>query len=547
MAFFVSNSDRGDRWLLPRRVILTVGIWLCAAGLLAPDNRETAIPDPTAFERRDVRSTTVHTTLGRSYSSVPTESFSVLNKPLGDSTLSSTDLTNDTPLPTVSTPKHSDNSVADAQLIEHDPHDEYSEPWKLAVKSSEVRMHARVNYCRGLHAGATEVAGGDEHENIPLGCFTTSPDGLRPKLQAPASDDEAISACINSCAAEGGFLFALVTTTRGCTCANLLGKRLASKTPNHTLWGTESAAASLSRCRDFDGSVAAFRLGAWPPKGALNSAIETIASPTARPVITVFIWANPRLASIFRTCRLSRMSTAYDYDVFDLRHQVRNANKEHVAALLSRFPGKKMIVFDGCCVPGWMLMAWPANTTLVVASDESAQWGFGNKKHYFGPHGPDGEVPSDSERRIMLPSEINPWFKQYYSARHVEFFGENVRYIPLGSREEFLDAPAAVKPPSLRQYLYSFMGAPTDIGRKKVREILQNDKSIPKNRAFLYMAEHWDANPNSDRNTYIKPRRYREIMLDSVFTLCPKGHSIEQFRLYEAIESGSIPIFAKEG
>jgi hypothetical protein len=241
------------------------------------------------------------------------------------------------------------------------------------------------------------------------------------------------------------------------------------------------------------------------------------------------------------------MSTAYDYDVFDLRHQVRNPNKEHVAALLKRFPGKKMIVFDGCCVPGWMIMAWPTDTVLVVASDESAQWGFGNKKHYFGPHGPDGLVPSDDERRIILPSGINPWFKQYYSSRHVDFFGGNVRYIPLGSREEFVDAPSAVKPPSMRKFLYSFMGAPTDIGRKKVRDIMAADKVLPKARAFLYMAEHWDADPNSDRNTYIRPERYRSIMLDSVFTLCPKGHSIEQFRLYEAIESGSIPILAKEG
>jgi hypothetical protein len=31
-------------------------------------------------------------------------------------------------------------------------------------------------------------------------------------------------------------------------------------------------------------------------------------------------------------------------------------------------------------------------------------------------------------------------------------------------------------------------------------------------------------------------------MQDSVFALCPKGHSVEQFRIYEAIESGAIPV-----
>ena len=40
---------------------------------------------------------------------------------------------------------------------------------------------------------------------------------------------------------------------------------------------------------------------------------------------------------------------------------------------------------------------------------------------------------------------------------------------------------------------------------------------------------------------------YQKVVLESVFTLCPKGQSVEQFRIYEAIESGSIPIIAREG
>lgn len=31
-------------------------------------------------------------------------------------------------------------------------------------------------------------------------------------------------------------------------------------------------------------------------------------------------------------------------------------------------------------------------------------------------------------------------------------------------------------------------------------------------------------------------------MLQSVFSLCPKGHSVEQYRIYEAIEAGAIPV-----
>ena len=35
---------------------------------------------------------------------------------------------------------------------------------------------------------------------------------------------------------------------------------------------------------------------------------------------------------------------------------------------------------------------------------------------------------------------------------------------------------------------------------------------------------------------------YRDVLLSSVFTLCPTGHSPETFRLFEAAEAGSIPI-----
>jgi 23S rRNA A2030 N6-methylase RlmJ len=38
------------------------------------------------------------------------------------------------------------------------------------------------------------------------------------------------------------------------------------------------------------------------------------------------------------------------------------------------------------------------------------------------------------------------------------------------------------------------------------------------------------------------PAQYADTMLQSVFALCPKGHSIEQYRIYEAIEAGAIPV-----
>ena len=41
------------------------------------------------------------------------------------------------------------------------------------------------------------------------------------------------------------------------------------------------------------------------------------------------------------------------------------------------------------------------------------------------------------------------------------------------------------------------------------------------------------------------PPSTAEVLLDSIFTLCPAGHNVEAYRLYEALEAGSIPIVVK--
>lgn len=94
--------------------------------------------------------------------------------------------------------------------------------------------------------------------------------------------------------------------------------------------------------------------------------------------------------------------------------------------LVARDPGLKVFIYDGCCTPGWILLHWPANTVLVVAADESARWGFAasNGKQWWGPHGPGRELPSDENKVIMLPPQVKPWFKQYYSQAHVDYFGD---------------------------------------------------------------------------------------------------------------------------
>lgn len=54
------------------------------------------------------------------------------------------------------------------------------------------------------------------------------------------------------------------------------------------------------------------------------------------------------------------------------------------------------------------------------------------------------------------------------------------------------------------------------------------------------MADKW--HPDLINEEYVPPEKYQEILLDSIFCPCPKGNSIETFRLYEVLESGAIPV-----
>eukprot|EP00729_Bicosta_minor_P003784 gene3784-1819_t len=446
--------------------------------------------------------------------------------------------------------EHKEHKRIEEAKKRHEKHLQRDE-WKRQI----IRLHPRVNLCKPYAAALDAAATKQVSESAAyLGCFYDNPlpANAEPNTGEKIGDESTHSAnldaakCAAKCMAAPPTIYAHTGPDgTSCSCRATFGA---------------GGVAPTEACAPGGAGQRVYRDGVWPPVSSMALPKDPVpdwivgggdVGPEHNTTVTVLVWANPRLAAIYRTCRLAGFSTRFTYDVYDLRHQVRNNNETQVAELLKVFPGPKIIVFDGCCVPGWLLLKWPDISVLVVASDESARWGYastnGKHAHYNGPHGPEGLLSEDENRRIIMPEATKPWFKQYYSQRHIKDFGDECRYVPLGSREEFEDAPKQYRPPSRRKYLFSFMGAPTDIGRKKVRDIMQADTTIDKKRAFLYMAEHWDANPNSDRNTYIKPAEYREIMMNSVFTLCPKGHSIEQFRFYEAIESGSIPIIAMEG
>ena len=125
--------------------------------------------------------------------------------------------------------------------------------------------------------------------------------------------------------------------------------------------------------------------------------------------------------------------------------------------------------------------------------------------------------------------------RQYHNA----WYGSSVPYLPLGARYEFKPVVASeIIATSSRKYDFNLMVSVTSKSRWTVSNVAKTMQN-----GFINVAAKFVRDPeNSDQ--HVKPAEYRAVMLDSKFTLCPMGHNPEAYRLYEAIEAGSIPIIA---
>lgn len=266
-------------------------------------------------------------------------------------------------------------------------------------KTTKIQMHPKVNHCSPMsvsHAPISDDAINNtmstptryvryeqniDTDSVFIGCSLVD-NKLFLKQPVPNSRH---TSCGQQCSNQNYKYYAQNAYSDHCWCGNEL-----PTLPPYPAQCDQKSECNYSRpayknITCFDSKFTShYRIGPWPPHVTMNRIGLPSWWGNQPKVITIFLWANPRLASIFRTCRMANMSVRFDYEVFDMRHQVRNANKEHVSALLKEFSGPKIIVFDGCCVPAWMLMNWPSNTVLIIASDESARWGFGNIRQLYG-------------------------------------------------------------------------------------------------------------------------------------------------------------------
>jgi hypothetical protein len=81
-----------------------------------------------------------------------------------------------------------------------------------------------------------------------------------------------------------------------------------------------------------------------------------------------------------------------------------------------------------------------------------------------------------------------------------------------------------------KRYLASFIGRDTTWVRLRLRELLAHDPD------FLIITDSFMINPSNQQG-------FRHVAAQSVFVLSPRGNGATSFRIFEALEHGSIPVY----
>ena len=85
-----------------------------------------------------------------------------------------------------------------------------------------------------------------------------------------------------------------------------------------------------------------------------------------------------------------------------------------------------------------------------------------------------------------------------------------------------------------KKYLASYLG-------RKTHEIREEIENIYKENKKFYVK-----NLDSMNISYFDSIKFKRIMRNSIFSLCPRGFGPTSFRLYEAIQMGTIPVYIAE-
>eukprot|EP00997_Jenningsia_sp_PLL12_P010769 NODE_811_length_1436_cov_103.269647_g671_i0.p1 GENE.NODE_811_length_1436_cov_103.269647_g671_i0~~NODE_811_length_1436_cov_103.269647_g671_i0.p1 ORF type:complete len:364 (+),score=87.98 NODE_811_length_1436_cov_103.269647_g671_i0:247-1338(+) len=160
-------------------------------------------------------------------------------------------------------------------------------------------------------------------------------------------------------------------------------------------------------------------------------------------------------------------------------------------------------------------------------------------------------MTGDEYCQLKTHQNVDLVFRNYWDAPYMKEFGAHLpeghaAWMPMGPGHAMpLVQPSELRPGTPRKYLFNLVvSLNTHRDRKRLKDIVtSNLTAVAAHGAqwFVHYTKHWSPKYDASHN-YLMPPAWKEVLLDSLYTLVPSGKNQECFRLWEALEAGSIPV-----
>lgn len=121
--------------------------------------------------------------------------------------------------------------------------------------------------------------------------------------------------------------------------------------------------------------------------------------------------------------------------------------------------------------------------------------------------------------------------KHIFCPLHLKSIKTTLNILPIGN-----SCTLDFNPNRKKDILYSFIGFQNS---HPVREVLFS--KIKNDNIILKKQYHFN-DPQKALTTSISDEKYKDILERSIFSLCPRGSSVNSFRFWESLAAGAIPI-----
>mmetsp|Transcript_80542 Transcript_80542/g.141887 ORF Transcript_80542/g.141887 Transcript_80542/m.141887 type:complete len:462 (-) Transcript_80542:54-1439(-) len=202
-----------------------------------------------------------------------------------------------------------------------------------------------------------------------------------------------------------------------------------------------------------------------------------------------------------------------------------------------------------CNVQDYMRKSMDAHTIVVFTHFFRVKYADRAVNHILATANNTGKLPpkiiyflagdeycTNIEREFPTNVVFSCYFHKHPPERPYTF-----RYMPLGVGFRYPSVEQSeLKTGPERRWLFNAMiTLETNPARRALASLVTKiNATIPK-PIFLHLIAKWSKNHDKG---YLSPAEYKQVLLDSLFTLVPMGHSPECYRFYEALEAGSIPV-----